>query len=103
MEAQWQADRSMLRTLLRTQPAWTQRDYAEAIGRSVAWVKKWAKRLRAACAAPLSVLHRYLYCTVIKRADESCGCGVPHGRSSRRAIYGTQAHARWHTTSPSAK
>jgi len=40
MEAQWQADRSMLRTLLRTQPAWTQRDYAEAVGRSVAWVKK---------------------------------------------------------------
>lgn len=44
MEAQWMADRAMLRTLLRTQPAWTQREYAAAVGRSVAWVKKWAKR-----------------------------------------------------------
>ncbi len=48
MEAQWQADRSMLRTLLRTQPTWTRRDYAEAIGRSVAWIKKWVQRLRGA-------------------------------------------------------
>ncbi len=56
MEAQWQADRAMLRTLLRTQPAWTQQDYADAIGRSVAWVKKWAQRLRAAPTDDLSVL-----------------------------------------------
>ncbi len=56
MEAQWQADRSMLRTLLRTQPAWTQRDYADAIGRSVAWVKKWAKRLRTAAPDDVTVL-----------------------------------------------
>lgn len=42
MEAQWQADRSMLGTTLRTQPAWTQWDYAAAVGRSVAWVKNWA-------------------------------------------------------------
>ena len=56
MEAQWQADRSMLRTLLRTQPLWTQRDYAQAIGRSVDWVKKWMKRLRAAPADDLAVL-----------------------------------------------
>ncbi len=51
MEAQWQADRAMLRTLLRTQPTWTQHDYAESIGRSLAWVKKWTKRLRAAVVA----------------------------------------------------
>ena len=56
MEAQWQADRSMLRTLVRTQPLWTQRDYAQAIGRSVDWVKKWMKRLRAAPADDLAVL-----------------------------------------------
>ncbi len=56
MEAQWQADRAMLRTLLRTQPTWTQRDYADAIGRSVAWIKKWAKRLRAAPADDVTVL-----------------------------------------------
>jgi transposase InsO family protein len=56
MEAQWQADRSMLRTLLRTQPLWTQRDYAQTIGRSVDWVKKWAKRLRAAPPDDVAVL-----------------------------------------------
>ena len=59
MEAQWQADRSMLRTLLRTQPTWTQRDYAQAIGRSVDWVKKWRKRLRAAPANDVSVLRSH--------------------------------------------
>ena len=44
MEAQWQADRSMLRTLLRTHPTCTQRDYAAAVGRSGGWVRKWIKR-----------------------------------------------------------
>lgn len=48
MEAQWIADRTMLRTLLRTHPAWTFQDYAEAVGRSRSWVKKWVKRLRSA-------------------------------------------------------
>jgi hypothetical protein len=56
MEAQWQADRSMLRTLLRTQPGWTQRDYAEAVGRSLAWAKKWVKRLRTVPADDVAVL-----------------------------------------------
>ncbi len=40
MEAQWQADRAMLRRLMQTQPTWTQRDYEQSIGRSIAWVKK---------------------------------------------------------------
>ena len=56
MEAQWQADRSMLRRLMQTQPAWTQRDYADAVGRSIAWVKKWTKRLRAAPPDDVTVL-----------------------------------------------
>ncbi len=56
MEAQWQADRSMLRRLMQTQPQWTQRDYADAIGRSMAWVKKWTKRIRAAPADDVAVL-----------------------------------------------
>jgi hypothetical protein len=56
MEAQWQADRAMLRTLLRTQPTWTQHVYAASIGRSVAWIKKWTKRLRTAPADDVSVL-----------------------------------------------
>ncbi len=61
MEAQRQADRSMLRTLLRTQPQWTQRDYAETIGRSVAWVKKWRKRLRAGNCSQSSSWEPMLY------------------------------------------
>lgn len=39
----------MLRTLLRTQPTQTLHDYADAVGRSRSWVKKWVKRL---CSAP---------------------------------------------------
>ena len=56
MEAQWQADRAMLRRLMQTQPQWTQRDYAEAVGRSVAWVKKWTTRLRLAPPDDVTVL-----------------------------------------------
>jgi hypothetical protein len=48
MEAQWIADRRRLRTLLATQPDWTLPNVAGAIGRSLGWVKQWAKRLRAA-------------------------------------------------------
>jgi hypothetical protein len=48
MEAQWMADRTMLRTLLRTQATWTLHDYADTVRRSRSWVKKWVKRLRSA-------------------------------------------------------
>jgi hypothetical protein len=48
VEEEYLADRAQLRHLLRQQPSWTKREYAEAVGRSVAWVKKWIKRLRAA-------------------------------------------------------
>jgi transposase InsO family protein len=56
MEAQWVADRLRLRTLLTTRPDWTPPDLADAVGRSLSWVKKWAKRLRAAAADDESVL-----------------------------------------------
>ena len=59
MEAQWQADRAMLRRLMQTQPTWTQQDYAQSIGRSVAWVKKWTKRLRAAPPDDVAVLRSH--------------------------------------------
>jgi Integrase core domain len=48
MEAQWYADRTLLRTLLHLHPTWTQQDLADATKRSHSWVKKWVKRLRAA-------------------------------------------------------
>jgi hypothetical protein len=56
MEAQWLADRTTLRALLQTQPTWTLRDLAQAVGRSLGWVKKWVKRLRAAASGDLAVL-----------------------------------------------
>jgi hypothetical protein len=56
MEAQWQADRALLRRIMQPQPQWTQQDYAESIGRSIAWVKKWMQRLRAALPDDLAVL-----------------------------------------------
>jgi hypothetical protein len=57
MEAQWLADRTTLRTLLRTHPQWTVRHLAEAIGRSHCWVKKWRHRLRNAPPDDDAVLH----------------------------------------------
>jgi hypothetical protein len=48
MEEAWFADRIRLRHLLRTHPGWSHRARAAEIGRSVGWVKKWTKRLRAA-------------------------------------------------------
>ncbi len=59
MEAQWLADRTTLRTLLRTQPQWTVRDFAEAIGRSRSWIKKWRKRLGATPSEDDTVLHSH--------------------------------------------
>ncbi len=47
-EAEWVADRAHLRKLLRAHPTWPYQEYADQIGRSYDWVKKWAKRLLAA-------------------------------------------------------
>jgi anti-anti-sigma regulatory factor len=57
MEAQWVADRLRLRTLLVTRPDWTRQDLADALGRSLSWVKKWLKRLCDAPADDDTVLH----------------------------------------------
>jgi hypothetical protein len=46
-EAQLVADRAHLRKLLCTHPAWPYQEYADQIGRSHDWVKKWVKRLLA--------------------------------------------------------
>jgi transposase InsO family protein len=46
MNAQWLADRTRLRSLLDLRPDWSLQDFADAIGRSRSWVKKWRKRLR---------------------------------------------------------
>jgi hypothetical protein len=48
MEEQLYADRAALRRLRQTHPQWTQHDLATHLGRSLAWVKKWVRRLEAA-------------------------------------------------------
>src|SRR5579859_4205968 len=57
MEAQWLADRTALRRLLHQHPTWSVRDFAQTLGRSLGWVKKWLKRLRGAPADDDAVLH----------------------------------------------
>src|SRR5262245_52305849 len=56
MEAQWYADRAALRQLMRAHPDWTHQEFAAQIERSLGWVKKWVKRLRAAPAEDSAVL-----------------------------------------------
>lgn len=48
MEEHWYADRSRLRALLATHPQRSNPELAAQLGRSVGWVKKWKRRLRAA-------------------------------------------------------
>jgi hypothetical protein len=55
-ETAWQADRSKLRTLKIKNPTWTLSQLAQACARSVAWVKKWLKRFKAATEAEIEVL-----------------------------------------------
>ena len=57
MEAVYYAARANLRRLLSQQPAWTRKQYAQAVGMSKGWVKKWVKRLREAPPEDEAVLH----------------------------------------------
>jgi hypothetical protein len=57
MEAVYYAARANLRRLLKEQPTWTRQHYAQAVGMSVGWVKKWIKRFRQASPADEAVLH----------------------------------------------
>jgi transposase InsO family protein len=56
MEEQYYVDRAALRMLLQEHPEWTRKRYAETLGRSLTWVKKWVKRLHAADTADDRVL-----------------------------------------------
>ena len=57
MEAQWLADRSLLRTLIDLHPTWTRQELADAVGRSLGWVKKWIARMRTAPPHDQQILH----------------------------------------------
>jgi len=56
MEEQYYLDRPQLRQLMTVNPPLTQQAMADAIGRSLGWVKKWLKRLRATAPDDESVL-----------------------------------------------
>ena len=56
MEAVYYAARANLRRLLSLYPTWTRQQYAQALGMSLGWVKKWSKRLREAPPQDESVL-----------------------------------------------
>ncbi len=56
MQERWIADRALLQQLMQKHPEWTQPELANRIGRSLGWVKKWAKRLREAPPGDTSVL-----------------------------------------------
>ncbi|GAB4212770.1 MAG: IS481-like element ISRm20 family transposase [Roseiflexaceae bacterium] len=47
-DAGWYAARTTLRTLMRSHPNWSIRDFADAVRMSHSWVKKWRKRIAAA-------------------------------------------------------
>ena len=74
-EAHYLADRMRLRTLLRTQPAWSLQDLADATQRSRGWVKKWRNRLRDAAPDDEQVLHA-----------RSCARKQPPPRLSSRVV-----------------
>ena len=57
MEAVYYAARANLRRMLWQHPDWTHQQYAEAVGMSRAFVKKWKKRLLAAEVGDEQVLH----------------------------------------------
>ena len=45
MEVVYYAARANLRRLMGLHPQWTHKEYAQAVGMSLGWVKKWKKRL----------------------------------------------------------
>lgn len=56
MEVVYYAARANLRRLLSQYPSWTHKQYAQAVGMSLGWVKKWSKRLREASPDDETVL-----------------------------------------------
>jgi hypothetical protein len=57
MEAVYYAARGNSRRLMRLHPQWTQQQYAQAVGMSRGWVKKWKQRLQQAEAEDEQVLY----------------------------------------------
>ncbi len=56
-EAQLIVQRASLRWLAQQHPSWTHQELARALGKSLAWVKKWLKRLHEAAPGDVMALH----------------------------------------------
>jgi hypothetical protein len=56
-EAQLIVQRASLRWLAQQHPSWTHQELAIALGKSLAWVKKWLKRLHEAAPGDVMALH----------------------------------------------
>ena len=56
-EAQLIVQRASLRWLAQRHPSWTQQELATTLGQSLAWVKKWLRRLREAEPTDVMALH----------------------------------------------
>jgi hypothetical protein len=59
VEEQWIVDRANLREMMGKRDGWTNERMAEESGKSVGWVKKWKKRLKAAGEGDEQVLRGY--------------------------------------------
>jgi hypothetical protein len=59
MEAVYYAARGNLRRLMGLHPQWTHQQYAQTVGMSRGWVKKWKKRLQEAESEDEQVLHSH--------------------------------------------
>src|SRR5437667_10903295 len=57
MEAVYYAARGNLRRLMRLHPQWTHQQYAQTVGMSHGWVKKWKQRLQEDEPEDEQVLH----------------------------------------------
>lgn len=87
MEAVWIADRSLVRHLRQQQPQWTNQQLADVTGRSVAWVKKWKKRLAETPAND----DRSLYSRSRARQHPPAKISQPRPATTRTPLYAAGA------------
>src|SRR5262245_45114947 len=72
METEWCIARAQLRELLKANPKASHRELAEALEYSVAWVRKWRKRLAGADPEGETVLHCHSHRpeTILRKVSE---------------------------------
>jgi hypothetical protein len=94
MEVVYYAARANLRRLLRLYPHWTHQQYAQAVGMSLGWVKKWKKRLQVAAPEDEQVLHSRSRARKHPPERRSRAGGRAHHRDARSAAGGLAAYTR---------